>query len=131
MALFFKNLVVLIKLVIFSSFVSAVWDFLYFPLEEFVDSILLPTLTLIVIYFRNRKKGNRLFTVFYFFLFYLISYYLVICLFYDLRWFRVGGLWNLIGVILYSLPFVVMHLLFLFITKIRNLLKQLKHEIPI
>ncbi len=113
MKLFFKNIIVLIILVVFSSLLAASWDYFHFPLEEFISSIFLPSLALIIIYFTNRKKVKRLFPVFYFFLMYLILYYLVICLFYSLRWFSIGGLWNLIGEIFYLSFFVVIHLLFL------------------
>lgn len=120
MALFLKNIIVVIILVLFSSFILATWDYYNLPYEAFTDSVFLPSLALITLYITNRKNDKKLLAISSYLLVYLILYFLVIHLFDYMRWFVADGIYNLIFEIVVLSTFVVIQLLFLFIRKIRN-----------
>lgn len=115
---FLKNIIVVLILVVFSSLILASWDYFKLPNEAFTDSVFLPLLGLIVLYFTNRNNNKKRSLISFYLLIYLILYFLVIHLFDYMRWFVADGIYTLIFEIIVLSAFVLIQQLFLLIRKV-------------
>lgn len=117
MSVFTKNIISVVSLVVFSSTVLAIWDNFNFHFEATVDSILLPSIALIVLYWINRRNEKKRVSIPTSFFFYLILYFSIIHVFDRLGWFVADGIYMLIFEVIVVAVFILLQQIILILRK--------------
>tara|TARA_R110000787_G_C13414078_1_gene444412 strand:- start:1817 stop:2188 length:372 start_codon:yes stop_codon:yes gene_type:complete len=95
----------------------AIWDNFNFHFEATVDSILLPSIALIVLYWINRRDEKKRVSIPTSFFFYLILYFSIIHVFDRLGWFVADGIYMLIFEVIVVAVFILLQQIILILRK--------------